>query len=159
MDKFKNVDEKYEDILRICLKDKGLIKNFNKCIRNEDKLLFQNLKYFIEGFIRSLDKTKFGIKSDTTLYRGDKMNYKDLIKFRNNINKIIIYKGFCSASKSRGVASVYARVHENIDCYSVIVTINYKMKKIGALIVSMFHIFQNMKKKKKLFFRYFLALK
>ena len=75
MDKFKNVDEKYEDILRICLKDKGLIKNFNKCIRNEDKLLFQNLKYFIEGFIRSLDKTKFGIKSDTTLYRGDKMNY------------------------------------------------------------------------------------
>ena len=84
MDKFKNVDEKYEDILRICLKDKGLIKNFNKCIRNEDKLLFQNLKYFIEGFIRSLDKTKFGIKSDTTLYRGDKMNCPILYIWRPN---------------------------------------------------------------------------
>lgn len=129
MNNFKNIDEKYENILRISLKDKGLIKNFNKCIRYEDKLLFQNLKYFIAGFLKSLDKTKYGIKNDITLYRGDKINYKDLINFRNNINNIIIYKGFCSASKSRGVASVYARVHENINTYSVIVTINYKMKK------------------------------
>ena len=129
MNIFKNIDEKYENILQISLKDKGLIKNFNKCIRYENKLLFQNLKYFIAGFIKSLDKTKYGIQNDITLYRGDKMSYNDLIKFRNNINKIIIYKGFCSASKSRGVASVYARVHENTNAYSVIVTINYKMKK------------------------------
>ena len=52
MNIFKNIDEKYENILQISLKDKGLIKNFNKCIRYKDKLLFQNLKYFIAGFIK-----------------------------------------------------------------------------------------------------------
>ena len=39
MNYFKNIDEKYENILNICLKDKGLIKNFNKCLRNEDKTI------------------------------------------------------------------------------------------------------------------------
>lgn len=59
MNYFKNIDEKYENILNICLKDKGLIKNFNKCLRNEDKQLFINLNYFIAGFLKSLDKTKY----------------------------------------------------------------------------------------------------
>lgn len=130
MENFKNIDNNNtENILKTCLMDKGLIKNINKALRYEDKTLFENLYYFIAAFLKVLDNSKYGINKDIKLFRGDKMIYDDLIKFINNINNIIIYKGICSASKSRAVASVYTRAHGNIDLFSVIITIDYKFKK------------------------------
>ena len=57
------------------------------------------------------------------------MTYNQLVKYKNNLNKILFYKGFCSASKLRPVAAMYARTHGNQELYSVIIEINYIFKK------------------------------
>ena len=57
----------------------------------------------------------------------DSINH-DLI-YQKNINKIIFFKGFCSASKSYDIVIPYSNVFGNSEAYSVITTINYKFKR------------------------------
>ena len=156
---FKDVDKENEDFLKIFLQDKGLIKNFNKAIRNDDKSLFNKLCYFIGGFLKSLDNTKYGLKQDMKLYRGDKMTYDDLLKFRTNIDQILVYKGFCSASKDRGIATVYTRSHDDLNSFSVIITINYKYKEDWTPYCFDVENFSKYEEQKKVIFSMFSCFK
>ena len=125
---FKDVDKENEDFLKIFLQDKGLIKNFNKAIRNDDKSLFNKLCYFIGGFLKSLDNTKYGLKQDMKLYRGDKMTYDDLS-------------------------------HDDLNSFSVIITINYKYKEDWTPYCFDVENFSKYEEQKKVIFSMFSCFK
>ena len=105
----KIAENNYYNYLENCLDDKGFIYNINKIIRSKNKLFLEKFYYFIACFSRTLEKVNYGLKESYQLFRGDKMYYKDLIKFKNNINEIIIFKGYLSASYLREVAAVYSK--------------------------------------------------
>ena len=117
-----------ENIINKIFKDTGFIKTINKLIRSKEKLISENLCYFIARLSGSLEN-EFGIKKDCLLKRGDKMSFSELLVFQENINKPIFYKGLMSASFSEAIATCYARTHGNKEKdYSVIITINFKYR-------------------------------
>jgi len=56
------------------------------------------------------------------------MDYQQLLEYKNNIGKLIFYKGFCPATKIRAAAAIFARANGNADKYSVIALIHYKFQ-------------------------------
>ena len=124
---FINCDD-YRKMLKNFVEE-GFIKKINNLIRTDNNELLEKLYYFIGGFLYNLEKVDCRITTENKFFRGDKMTYNQLVKYKNNLNKILFYKGFCSASKLRPVAAMYARTHGNQELYSVIIEINYIFKK------------------------------
>jgi len=87
----------------------------------------KNFNYFIGAFLNALENSESRIKNQTQFFRGDVMDYKRLLEYKNNKGKLIFYKGFCPAIKERPVAAIFGRAGNNEE-YSVIETINYKYK-------------------------------
>ena len=123
---FKKINN-YDEILKNCLGDQGFIRAINKLIRKGNNELYKKSYFFITSFIYSLENSEYKMKSETQLYRGDALEYNELLEYKNNIDKLIFYKGFCTATPFRAVASVYSRNNAKIGDYRVITTINYKI--------------------------------
>ena len=150
---FKNFEKNYDDMFEKCLDDKGFIYNINKIIRSKNKLLIENIYYFISCFSISLEKSNYGLKENRELFRGEKMNYNDLITFKNKINELFVFKGYFTCSYSREVADVYSKTYGNKELFSVIVIINYEYEdglipncfvfsKLNNIIFQIFSIFK-----------------
>ena len=126
---FDNSTNTYEKMLKDFLGIQGFISKINRIIRKNNKEINEKFYYFIGGFLNILERSEIKIKNELQLFRGDKMGHNQLLSYQNNINKIIFFKGFCSASKSLEIAIPYANVFGNSEAYSVITTINYKFKR------------------------------
>ena len=123
---FKKINS-YDEILKNCLGNQGFMRAINRLIRMGNNELYKKSYYFITSFIYSLENSEYQIKSEKQLYRGDGMEYNELLEYKNNIDKLIFFKGFCTATPFRAVASVYARNNAKLEDYRVISTINYKI--------------------------------
>lgn len=123
---FDNSTNDYEKMLKDFLGIQGFISKINRIIRKNNNEINEKFYYFIGGFLDILERSEVKIKNELQLFRGDRMDYNLLLSYQNNKNKIIFFKGFCSASKSHDIAIPYANVFGNSEAYSVIITINYK---------------------------------
>lgn len=54
------------------------------------------------------------------------MDYNRLLVYKNNINKLIFYKGFCPCTQERASAAIFAMGNRNEVDYRVIINIQYK---------------------------------
>ena len=107
----------------------GFIAKINRIIRKDNNEINKNIFYFIGGFLNILESSDVKIKNEIQIFRGDKMDHNQIINYQKKKNKIIFYKGFCSATKSRDIAIPYSNILGNSEAYSVITTINYKIHK------------------------------
>ena len=126
---FDKYNNDYDKMLKDFLGIQGFIAKINRIIRKDNNEINKNIFYFIGGFLNILESSEIKIKNEIQIFRGDKMDLKQLINYEKEKNKIIFYKGFCSATKSRDIAIPYSNVLGNSEAYSVITTINYKINK------------------------------
>ena len=124
---FKNI-ENYDETLKNCLGVQGFLDKINTIIRMDDNELSEKIYYFIGTFLNILENSDRSIKNQIQLYRGAVMDYQQLLEYKNNIGKLIFYKGFCPATKIRAAAAIFARANGNADKYSVIALIHYKFQ-------------------------------
>ena len=106
----------------------GFLDKINTVIRMDDKELSEKFYYFIGTFLDILVKSGCIIRNQIQLFRGAVMDYNRLLEYKNNIGKLIFYKGFCPATKVRAAAAIFGRAIGNTKDYSVIEVINYKFQ-------------------------------
>ena len=119
----------YYKMLKEFLGIQGFISKINRIIRKDKNEINEKFYYFIGGFLNILESSEVSIKNEAQVFRGDRMDYKEILNYQKKINKIIFFKGFCSASKSLEIATPYSNAYGNSEAYSVITTINYKIKR------------------------------
>jgi len=124
---FKKI-ENYDEMLKKCLGVQGFLDKINTIIRIDDNELSEKFYYFIGAFLNALEKSDCRMKTQIQLFRGAVMDYKELLEYQNNKDKLIFYKGFCPATKERAAAAMFGRAVKNTEDYSVIENINYKFK-------------------------------
>ena len=91
---FKDLQVNYQNIVR-----SNFINDINILMENNFDLTMEKFGYFIAGFMKALDL--FGKNKEAHLIveselekKKVQMDYDDLLKFKNNINKIISFKNF-----------------------------------------------------------------
>ena len=124
---FKNI-ENYDETLKNSLGTQGFLDKINTVIRMDDNELSEKFYYFIATFLDILVKSGCIIRNQIQLYRGAVMDYNRLLEYKNNIGKLIFYKGFCPATKVRAAAAIFGRAIGNTKDYSVIEVIQYKFQ-------------------------------
>ena len=94
LEDFSEIQKNYEKIIK-----SDFIKDINILMKNNFELTMDKFGYFIAGFMKALDL--FGIKKDAFLKTESdlekkkiELDYKDLLIFRKNIDKIISFKSF-----------------------------------------------------------------
>ena len=96
LNEFKDIYDK--DNFKKIVFDSDFIYDINELLLSNDKVLLNKLIYFISGFMLALNKCgeslKCEYKINSKLYHRRKMNYKELIKLKENISKIICFKIF-----------------------------------------------------------------
>ena len=125
-DMYKN---DYDKMLKDFLGIQGFISKINRIIRKDNNEINEKIFYFIGGFLNILESSEAKISNEIQIFRGDKMVFEQLCDYQENKNKIIFFKGFCSASKSIDIAIPYSNVFGNSEAFSVITTINYKINR------------------------------
>ena len=91
---FKDIQVNYEEVVR-----SDFIKDINILLETNYELFMEKFGYFIAGFMKALDlygKNKnayLPVECDLEKKKIE-MDYKDLIQFKNNIDKIISFKTF-----------------------------------------------------------------
>ena len=126
---FDEYNNDHDKMLKEFLGIQGFIAKINRIIRKDNNEINKNIFYFIGGFLNILESSEVKIKNEIQIFRGDKMDHNQIINYQKKKNKIIFYKGFCSATKSRDIAIPYSNILGNSEAYSVITTINYKINK------------------------------
>jgi hypothetical protein len=145
---FDHYNNDYNKMLKDFLGIQGFISKINRIIRKDNNEINEKFYYFIGGFLNILEKSEVKINNEVQIFRGDRMDYKEILNYQKKINKIIFFKGFCSASKSLEIATPYSNVYGNSEAYSVITTINYKIKRDWVpycFDISEFEKFENQK--------------
>ena len=125
---FQNI-ENYDEVLKNSIGVKGFLDKINTIIRMDDNDLSEKFYYFIAIFLNILDQADCKQKSELELFRGATMEYNRLLEYKNNINKLIFYKGFCPASKNPAAAATFGRAIGNTEDFNVIIRIKYKYKR------------------------------
>ena len=124
---FKNI-ENYDETLKNCLGVQGFLDKINTVIRMDDNELYEKFYYFIGTFLNILINSDCIIRNQIQLFRGAVLDYNRLLEYKNNIGKLIFYKGFCPATKVRAAAAIFGRAIGNNENYSVIEVIHYKFQ-------------------------------
>ena len=126
---FKNVEQNYRQIISLYTGDNQFCYFMNCVLEGNNKILLTKFNYFIGGFLKALDitenKLNYGLKESFKLYRVCSLSYDDLIIFKDNINKIISFKGFTSTNPS---TLPFNSVNKFSNKYQVIFIINYEYK-------------------------------
>ena len=94
LEDFKDIQKNYEKIVK-----SDFIKDINILLETNFELVMDKFGYFVAGFMRALDL--FGMSKDAYLKTESdlekkkiEIDYKDLLTFKKNINKIISFKSF-----------------------------------------------------------------
>ena len=94
LEDFKDIQKNYEKIIK-----SDFINDINILLENNFELTMDKFGYFIAGFMKALDL--FAITKDAYLKTESdlekkkiEIDYKDLLIFKKNINKIISFKSF-----------------------------------------------------------------
>ena len=126
----QNVDN-YKDVLTQYTKEKdSFYQDLNSWLRGLDSLAYDKIGFFVSDLMFCLNeygvfKDK-GVMVDTTLYRGTKLNYIDLLLYERNLGKIITLPSFTSTSLEKSIAEVFSGrkdLKNNNGLFSVIFTI------------------------------------
>ena len=129
----QNVDN-YKDVLTKYTEEKdSFYQDLNSWLRGLDALAYDKIGYFASDLMFCLNeygvyKDK-GIIADTTLYRGTRLNYIDLLLYERNLGKIITFPSFTSTSEEKSVAEEFSGRNDlgnNNGLYSVVFTIYIK---------------------------------
>ena len=133
--------ENFKDVIFVYTKDNySFYQDLNNWLRELDSLAYDKIGYFVADFMFCLNKygefKNTGIKETTTLYRGIKINFIDLLLYQRNKGKIITFPSFVSSSLDLKIAedlsdrnTETAEERKKTGLFSVIFTINYKINK------------------------------
>jgi V8-like Glu-specific endopeptidase len=127
---FKNMKKNYKKIIKLYTGENSFCYFMNRILRENDKLSLKKFNYFIGGFLKALDISgnilNCGIKYSCQVYRIQIIPLKDLILFKENINKIISFKSFISVSPlATKISSDFMEVDK---MFQVLFKINYDYK-------------------------------
>jgi hypothetical protein len=125
---FQNI-ENYDEVLKNSIGVRGFLDKINTIIRMDNNDLSKKFYYFIAYFLNILEQADCKQRSELELFRGATMDYNRLLEYKNNINKLIFYKGFCPASKNPAAAATFGRAIGNTEDFNVIIRIKYKYKR------------------------------
>ena len=123
---WKSWTKNFKDVISVYTKEKySFYQDLNTWLRELDSLAYDKIGYFVSDFIYCLNKygefKQVGINKTITLYRGIKINLIDLLFYKRNKNKIIIFPAFTSSSVELKDAIIICERNKNL----------YKRKKSG----------------------------
>ena len=129
----QNVDN-YKDVLTKYTDEKdSFYQDINSWLRELDSLAYDKIGFFVSDLMFCLNEygvfEEKGVVADTTLYRGTKLNYIDLLLYERNIGKIITLPSFTSTSVEKRVAENFSGrkdLNSNKGLFSVIFNIKIK---------------------------------
>ena len=129
----QNVDN-YKDVLTKYTEEKdSFYQDLNSWLRGLDALAYDKIGYFVSDLMFCLNEygvyKNTGVIVDTTLYRGTKLNYIDLLLYERNLGKIITLPSFTSTSVEKRVAENFSgreSLESNNGLFSVIFFIEIK---------------------------------
>ena len=114
---------------------------FNKCLYQFDFIAYEKTSYFLSGIMYSLDLFGDQQKNKTSkkkIYRGMRLNIINLLPYKNNVGKIIVFPSFTSTSMNLEVCKDFSGRKDDSDesvedrkskkIFSVIFYISFDLK-------------------------------
>ena len=138
---FQQIEQNKKGIVQLYTNKNAYYPVFNKWLYQLDFIAYEKTSYFLSGIMYSLDLFGDKQKNKTLkkkIYRGMRLNLINLLPYKNNVGKIIVFPSFTSTTMNQVVCETFsgriddtdelvkARKSEKI--FSVIFYISFDLK-------------------------------
>ena len=131
---FQQIEENKKSIIQLYTNEdngKKYYPMFNKWLYQFDFIAYEKTSYFLSGIMYSLDLFGDQQKNKTSkkkIYRGMRLSLMDLLPYKNNVGKIIVFPSFTSTTMNLETSERFSRRVDYSD------ELDRKSKKIFSVI-------------------------